>query len=97
MTLPVPQAQPTGTEWVSREPPSVHAGMWHSGALVQGNVLIWGQGKGGRLGLGDEELRLAPTQLAMPTGALPCLCAVCLCARQQRRGLFTSSLAQPAR
>jgi alpha-tubulin suppressor-like RCC1 family protein len=38
--------------------------MWHSGAVVDGQVLLWGKGKGGRLGLGDEEMRTAPTVVA---------------------------------
>jgi alpha-tubulin suppressor-like RCC1 family protein len=63
LTEHVPVASDTGVAWSSPALPQVAAGMWHSGAVVDGQLYMWGKGKGGRLGLGDEELRTAPTLL----------------------------------
>lgn len=42
--------------------------MWHSGAVVNGDAYMWGNGKGGRLGLGDEATRFSPAPLPMTDG-----------------------------
>jgi hypothetical protein len=44
--------------------------MWHSGVLVDGAVHMWGKGSAGRLGCGDEEHRLSPTQIHIPPGTV---------------------------
>ncbi|PWA85144.1 regulator of chromosome condensation (RCC1) family protein [Artemisia annua] len=39
---------------------SVVCGLFHSGAVVDGRLWIWGKGDGGRLGFGDEETVFRP-------------------------------------
>lgn len=68
-TEDVGSAHRTTYQWKCSGKPSVHAGMWHSGAVVDGEVHMWGQGKGGRLGLGDEASRLTPTPVPISSGA----------------------------
>jgi hypothetical protein len=67
-TEDVSSAHRTTYKWNCSGKPSVHAGMWHSGAVVDGQVHLWGQGKGGRLGLGDEASRLTPTPVPISSG-----------------------------
>lgn len=62
--------QQTGVAWRSAQAPVLAAGMWHSGAIVDGVVYTWGKGKGGRLGLGDESQRNAPERVDLQGGVL---------------------------
>lgn len=57
--------QSTGENWNASEA-TVYAGMWHSGAIVDGRVYMWGKGTSGRLGLSDEAFSLTPSELSLP-------------------------------
>lgn len=80
-TEDVPTPQETGMVWHSVHAPAVMAGMWHSGAIVDGVAYMWGKGKGGRLGLGDEAHRSAPEVVDFEAGAAMTLghcCSLCV-------------------
>lgn len=59
----------------------MYAGMWHSGAVVDGAVLVWGKGTSGRLGLGDDASSFQPSEVPLPGESpvlLLCHCIVVL-------------------
>lgn len=49
---------------------SVACGMYHSLLLSQGRVFSFGLGDNGRLGLGDELLRVSPTRVNLPENCI---------------------------
>ncbi|KAJ6792815.1 ultraviolet-B receptor UVR8-like [Iris pallida] len=58
---PTPGRLPAAAGPASGVEVGVSCGLFHSAALVDGRVWVWGKGDGGRLGLGDERSLFEPS------------------------------------
>jgi alpha-tubulin suppressor-like RCC1 family protein len=70
---------------------NVSAGRFHSLAVTKcGRVYSWGHGRGGRLGHGDEEVRMIPTVCVWGGGAF----TYCMCMVKKKLMFLASSIFQ---